>query len=89
MSGFLFMDLQSPMYTAGLNNKYSQRNHLDKRAEIMGRKILAQSKKNSNGARSCPGQGELECKQRSEECGQNVRRGFCSGQGWPGRPLGP
>lgn len=45
---------------AGLNKKYSQRNHLDKRVEITGRKILAYSKKNSKDARSCPGQGELE-----------------------------
>lgn len=39
MSGFLFMDLQSPMHTAGLNNKYFQRNHLDKRAERFGQNL--------------------------------------------------
>lgn len=33
----------------------------------MGRKIWAQSKKNPNGERSCPGDGEPECKQKPEE----------------------
>lgn len=53
MSGFLLLGLQSPVHTAGLNNKYSQRKHLGERAEIIGRKISVQSKKNPSGARSC------------------------------------
>lgn len=53
------------MHRTRFNNHCFKQKNLGKRAEVR-RKIWAQSKKNPNGARGCPGDGEPECKQRPE-----------------------
>lgn len=74
------------MHRTALSNQRSKQKHLDKRAEITGRKILAQTVENPL-VLGAAGDGALECKLRPEEHWQSLRTRFWPGKRWPGRPL--